>query len=78
MRALFRADHIGSLLRPPQLLEARCSASPELRREIEDQHILAILVKQAELGFEVATDGEFRRRNFMSDFTDAGGRKFSQ
>jgi 5-methyltetrahydropteroyltriglutamate--homocysteine methyltransferase len=71
MTALFRADHIGSLLRPPALLEARGSASPELLRRIEDQQILRVLAKQKDLGFEAATDGEFRRRNFMSDFTDA-------
>ena len=44
---------------------------PEELRKLEDQHILRVLEKQRELGFEVATDGEFRRRNFMSDFTDA-------
>ncbi len=71
MSALFRADHIGSFLRPLQLLEARRSASPELLRQIEDQQIMRVLAKQKELGFEAATDGEFRRRNFMSDFTDA-------
>jgi 5-methyltetrahydropteroyltriglutamate--homocysteine methyltransferase len=71
MSAPFRADHIGSFLRAPQLLEARLGTSPELLREIEDQHILRILAKQKELGFDAATDGEFRRRNFMSDFTDA-------
>lgn len=71
MAAFFRADHIGSFLRPPQLLEARRSTSPELLREVEDQHILRVLAKQKELGFDAATDGEFRRRNFMSDFTDA-------
>ena len=71
MPSLFRADHIGSFLRPPDLLEARRSASPDHLRQIEDQHILRILAKQEELGFAAATDGEFRRRNFMSDFTDA-------
>ena len=44
---------------------------PEELRKLEDQHILRVLEKQKELGFEIATDGEFRRRNFMSDFTDA-------
>jgi len=67
----FRADHIGSFLRPADLLEARSSASPEKLRQLEDQHILRVLAKQKELGFEIATDGELRRRNFMSDFTDA-------
>src|SRR5216684_6521095 len=71
MPALFRADHIGSFLRPAALLEARRSASPDQLRLLEDQHIQRVLAKQKELGFEAATDGEFRRRNFMSDFTDA-------
>jgi 5-methyltetrahydropteroyltriglutamate--homocysteine methyltransferase len=66
-----RADHIGSFLRPAELLEARRKASPEELRKMEDLHIQRVLAKQKELGFEVATDGEFRRRNFMSDFTDA-------
>jgi len=67
----FRADHIGSFLRPAELLEARKTASPEELRKLEDRQILRILEKQKELGFEAVTDGEFRRRNFMSDFTDA-------
>jgi 5-methyltetrahydropteroyltriglutamate--homocysteine methyltransferase len=71
MPALFRADHIGSFLRPAELLEARRGASPDQLRQLEDQHIRRVLAKQKELGFEVVTDGEFRRRNFMSDFTDA-------
>ena len=71
MPALFRADHIGSFLRPAALLEARRRASPDQLRLLEDQHIQRVLAKQKELGFEAATDGEFRRRNFMSDFTDA-------
>ena len=71
MSPTIRADHIGSFLRPAHLLEARQSAPPASLREIEDQEILRILDKQKQLGFAVATDGEFRRRNFMSDFTDA-------
>src|SRR5579864_5179260 len=71
MPATYRADHIGSFLRPADLLEARRSASPEHLRQLEDQHILRVLAKQKELGFEAVTDGELRRRNFMSDFTDA-------
>jgi len=71
MPAPFRADHIGSFLRPADLLKARGSASPDQLRKLEDQHILRVLAKQKELGFEVVTDGELRRRNFMSDFTDA-------
>ena len=73
MPTQYRADHIGSFIRPPELLEARRNASsdPERLRRLEDQHILRVLAKQKELGYEMATDGELRRRNFMSDFTDA-------
>jgi len=71
MNTPYRADHIGSFLRPLELLEARKNSSSEQLRDIEDQQILRILAKQKELGFEIATDGEFRRRNFMSDFTGA-------
>ena len=73
MPAPFRADQVGSFLRPPDLLEARRGAArdPARFRALEDQHILRVLVKQQELGFHIFTDGEFRRSNFMSDFTDA-------
>src|SRR3984893_9827517 len=72
----YRADHVGSFLRPPSLIEARRTASSDPQdqkrlRAIEDDHILRVLAKQKELGFEIFTDGELRRRNFMSDFTDA-------
>jgi methionine synthase II (cobalamin-independent) len=72
MNAAIRADHVGSLLRPSEVLEARrAGASPERLRGIEDRHILRALVLQQELGLDVLTDGEVRRRHFMSDFTDA-------
>jgi len=71
MNTSYRADHIGSFLRPVDLLEARKQASREQLQALEDQQILRVLEKQTELGFEIVTDGEFRRRNFMSDFTDA-------
>jgi len=69
----YRADQVGSFLRPIELLEARRSDSPnpERLREIEDRSILHVLAKQKELGFDIFTDGEFRRSNFMGDFTDA-------
>ncbi len=68
-----RAEHIGSFLRPVELLEARRHphADPERVRALEDAHITRVLSRQKELGFQVFTDGETRRRNFMSDFTDA-------
>jgi 5-methyltetrahydropteroyltriglutamate--homocysteine methyltransferase len=66
----FRADHVGSFLRSPELLAARASGAPNLR-ELEDREILRILAKQKELGFEIFTDGEFRRAGFMSDLVEA-------
>ncbi len=72
MSSNYRADHVGSLLRPAELLEARRSQSaPEKVEEIEDRHIGRVLQKQKEIGIDVFTDGELRRSNFMSDFTDA-------
>ena len=72
MGAMHRADHVGSLLRPSDLLAARAAAAdPERMREVEDGHILRVLATQKDLGFDIFTDGELRRRNFMSDFTDA-------
>jgi 5-methyltetrahydropteroyltriglutamate--homocysteine methyltransferase len=68
----YRADQVGSFLRPPDLLKARGSGTDPVRlRQLEDQHILRVLAKQKELGFDIFTDGELRRRNFMSEFTDA-------
>lgn len=71
MSAQCRADHVGSFLRPAELLAARRAGDSQLVLTLEDSHILRVLAKQKELGFEVFTDGELRRRNFMSDFTDA-------
>jgi 5-methyltetrahydropteroyltriglutamate--homocysteine methyltransferase len=72
MAAPYRADHVGSFLRPTDLLEARRNGKdPQRLRELEDRQIARVVAKQKELGFEIFTDGELRRRNFMSDFTDA-------
>ena len=72
MPAPYRADHVGSFLRPQELLEARAAGtSPEQLRDIEDRHVTRVLARQKELGFAIFTDGELRRANFMSDFTDA-------
>src|ERR1700721_2379653 len=70
--SLYRADHVGSFLRPAELLAARArGAVPEALHDLENKHIQRVLEKQKELGLDVFTDGEFRRSNFMSDFTDA-------
>jgi 5-methyltetrahydropteroyltriglutamate--homocysteine methyltransferase len=72
MSLSFRADHVGSLLRPAELLDARRShISAEEIHALEDQQILRILQRQKDLGLEIFTDGELRRTNFMSDITEA-------
>ena len=69
----FRADHVGSLLRPPELLQARAEhqagrfSAEELRR-VEDQAIHDAVRMQEELGLEGVTDGEFRRGSWHMDF----------
>jgi 5-methyltetrahydropteroyltriglutamate--homocysteine methyltransferase len=67
----YRADHIGSLLRPAELLQARAKVDPQQLRPLEDKHILRVIEHQKDLGFKIFTDGELRRGNFMSDFNDA-------
>src|SRR5215468_2447893 len=69
----YRADHVGSLLRPQEVYEAHrnTSLSREQRKAIEDRHILRILERQRDLGFKIFTDGELRRRGFMSDFYES-------
>src|ERR1700741_4155522 len=69
----YRADQVGSLLRPQELIAARKNpdTTPEQLQEIQDKHILRILAKQQELGFKIFSDGETRRRGFMSDFHES-------
>jgi methionine synthase II (cobalamin-independent) len=69
----FRADHVGSLLRPPALLTARDDhangriSATELRAA-EDAAIRDVVAMQAEVGLASATDGEFRRTSWHMDF----------
>jgi 5-methyltetrahydropteroyltriglutamate--homocysteine methyltransferase len=69
----FRADHVGSLLRPAHLLAAREDLAAgriyaaELRR-IEDAAIADAVAMQADVGLQSATDGEFRRASWHMDF----------
>src|SRR5205823_4073670 len=63
----YRADHVGSLLRPPELLAARERNDPNLR-EIEDQAIREVVALQRDVGLRTATDGEFRRASWHMDF----------
>ena len=68
MATKYRAEHIGSLLRPAELLQARRRQRGQQLRALEDKHILQVLQRQKDLGFKIFTDGELRRINFMSDF----------
>jgi 5-methyltetrahydropteroyltriglutamate--homocysteine methyltransferase len=69
----FRADHVGSLLRPPALLAARAdfaagNISAERLRDTEDEAIAAAVAMQEDTGLQSATDGEFRRASWHMDF----------
>src|SRR4051794_32498447 len=60
----FRADHVGSLLRPPALLGARAAhaagdLSGDELRALEDDAIRAVVAMQEDVGLRAATDGEF-------------------
>jgi len=69
----YRADHVGSLLRPQELLDARKNpdVTPAQLTAIEDRHILAVLKRQKDAGLEIFTDGELRRTGFMGDFYES-------
>ncbi len=72
-RAPFRADHVGSLLRPPELLRARDDfASGRIGaddlRGIEDDAIREVVRMQEQVGLSDATDGELRRESWHMDF----------
>jgi len=69
----FRADHVGSLLRPQALKDARAKfAKGEIKaadlKEIEDREIERVIKKQEEVGLKAVTDGEFRRSWWHLDF----------
>src|SRR5579872_5949098 len=68
----YRADQVGSLLRPKELLEAnRTGLAGEKLKDLQDREILRVLGRQKDLGFKIFSDGEFRRRGFMSDFHES-------
>jgi 5-methyltetrahydropteroyltriglutamate--homocysteine methyltransferase len=69
----FRADHVGSLLRPPALLRAREDAAagritPGELHTVEDEAIAEAIRMQQEVGLQGVTDGEFRRGSWHMDF----------
>ncbi|WP_085994074.1 5-methyltetrahydropteroyltriglutamate--homocysteine S-methyltransferase [Oceanobacillus senegalensis] len=75
IKAPFKADHVGSLLRPEVLHEARKNfkegnISAEALREVETKEIKRIVDKQIEVGLQAVTDGEFRRTWWHLDFLE--------
>jgi 5-methyltetrahydropteroyltriglutamate--homocysteine methyltransferase len=69
----FRADHVGSLLRPPELIAAREAAkagtiTAGALREVEDTAIRHVVRMQEEIGLDSVTDGEYRRGSWHMDF----------
>src|SRR5580698_11042908 len=74
----FRADHVGSLLRPQRLLMARDDfaagrISAADLTAVEDEEIPGAIAMQEEVGLQSATDGEFRRASWHMDFIYALG-----
>ncbi len=69
----FRADHVGSLLRPGYLLDARArhaagEIDADALREVEDRAVAEVVALQRDAGLQTATDGEFRRTSWHMDF----------
>ena len=76
MASPFRADHVGSLLRPPELLQAREEhrqnrLTADQLRQAEDTAILKALDLQREVGISVFTEGEYRRSGWSTSIRDS-------
>jgi 5-methyltetrahydropteroyltriglutamate--homocysteine methyltransferase len=76
MGTAYRAEHVGSLLRPPEVLEARASfeagkLTQEQLRQVEDRAVLDALELQRRAGIEVFTDGELRRATWLAHYREA-------
>ncbi|HJQ90813.1 MAG TPA: 5-methyltetrahydropteroyltriglutamate--homocysteine S-methyltransferase [Acidimicrobiia bacterium] len=74
-RPPFRADHVGSFLRPKTVVDARAQRAegdigPEELREVEDEAIAEVVRQQEDIGLQGITDGEFRRFMFHVDFLE--------
>src|SRR5262245_16961709 len=75
-RPPFRADHVGSLLRPAALKQARArrekgDITADELKEIEDREIEKVIARQESVGLQAVTDGEFRRAFWNYDFLGA-------
>jgi 5-methyltetrahydropteroyltriglutamate--homocysteine methyltransferase len=72
----YRAEQVGSLLRPPELLDMRAAvtegrATPGQLRAVEDRAIAEALQKQREIGLDILSDGEMRRGSWLTDMAEA-------
>ena len=75
MPGTYRADHVGSFLRPDEVKAARASfndgnLTPERLKKVEDRAVLAALERQKSIGVDIFTDGEFRRTGFQNDMVE--------
>ena len=76
MTTRYRAEQVGSLLRPLELLDAR-RAHEEGRltaarlRSVEDRAIVDALRRQRDIGLDILSDGEMRRGSWLTDMADA-------
>src|SRR2546421_199486 len=76
MTTRYRAEQVGSLLRPPDLLQARTALAEgrltaEELRATEDQAILQALERQRQIGFDILSDGEMRRGSWPTSMAEA-------
>lgn len=76
MSDTYRADHVGSFLRPAEVKEARAAFHEgrlplERLHHIEDRAIMAVLARQGSVGVDIFTDGELRRTGFQNDLMEA-------
>ena len=72
----YRADHVGSLLRPAALLEARAAYAEgrlelDALRQAEDRAVLEAIQLQRDVGLGIFTDGEYRRGSWLTDLAEA-------
>ena len=73
---MYRTDHVGSLVRPTRLLDAREAFKAngmdlEELRKVEDEAILEVFRVPKDVGIDVFTDGEFRRQSYTTDQYEA-------
>jgi 5-methyltetrahydropteroyltriglutamate--homocysteine methyltransferase len=76
MSRAYRAEQVGSLLRPPELLDARVARAEgritaDALREAEDRAIDEAIQRQRDIGLDVLSDGELRRASWLTDLADA-------